>query len=349
MFGDTPNTSIKTKKRLMTFVIVWLTLFFGLRWECGTDWDQYYWIFKEVSWGNFLNMNRYGDQNVEPLFAFVNVFLKTIGMGSYTFYLLVTNAIRFTLMAYASFKLSKYPLVTFFGFLSVQYYFPTRNPYATAIFMAAYIFIVNKDLRKYIYTWLAACAVHISSVMVVPIYWLYGFRIKYLYQVAIYVGSILLERLLTGYLQTLSVLLSVGSATFSDKVETYTQAFREEGSRSLIQYALPLFFLTLFEYARKKTRFETETEQKRFDFYVVCYLIALCIINVLQPTMPDLTRYAEFVNTWPLLIPFVLNIKPKYRKAIVCVVLAYYVYRLNNSINLGEYKDLFIPYHSIFD
>lgn len=63
-----------------------------------------------------MNFNRYGEQNLEIGFAFVNILLKSIGLGSYTFYLLVTNLCRFLLIAYVSFKLSKYPIVTFLAF-----------------------------------------------------------------------------------------------------------------------------------------------------------------------------------------------------------------------------------------
>lgn len=346
MLWDRPSISKKTKKRLMTFNIVWLTCFFGFRWDCGTDWNQYYGIFEDVQWNNFYNLNRYGNQNVEIGFAFVNVLCKSL--GTYTFYLLVSNAARFLCMAYASFKLSKYPIITFFGFQSIQYFFPTRNPFATAIFYLAFIFIVNKKFRNYIYTWVCACSIHISSIIVLPTYWLYGYRIKFIYQIIIYLSSILLEKVITQFIQTYAVVYSFGFATLSEKVETYSQAFREEGSRSLLQYAFPLFFLSLFEYVRKKGTFVNDQETKNFDFYVIVYLISLIIVTIFQNTMSDLTRYSEFFYTWPLLMPFVLKYFKKYRTIIIISIISYYIYRLNNSINYNYYRDLFIPYRSIF-
>ena len=119
MFADSSRISIQKKKIILFFDIVVLTLFFGLRWQCGTDWWQYYNVFRYVTWSNFYCLNRYGDQNMEIGFAFVNVLLKQF--GNYTFYLIVTNFIRFVLMAYVSITLSKTPIVTFFGFLSLQF------------------------------------------------------------------------------------------------------------------------------------------------------------------------------------------------------------------------------------
>ena len=347
MFLDGPRTSYNTKRGLMLFVIIWLTLFFGLRWDLGPDWDQYYNIFKSVKWENFYKLNRYGEQNVEIGFAFVNILLKSIGNGSYTFYLIVTNALRFLAMAYASFKLSKYPIVTFFGLLSLQFFFPTRNPFATTIFYVALIYIVNKKAIKYLFTWLFACSIHVSSIIVGPLYWLYGIRLKFIYQLLIYFGSIILEKVLTGLIQQYAFLFALGSATFTEKLDTYSSAFREETSRSIIQYFLPLFFLIIFEYVRSKIKWKL-SDLKKFDFFVVCYLLSLVIINVLQNTMVDLTRFNEFVNAWAFIIPFVLLYFKKQRLIIITIIFLYYLYRLNNQINYAFYRELFIPYRSIF-
>lgn len=346
ILGDCLKISLNAKKIIMAFDIIWLTLFFGLRWECGTDWVQYYNIFDLVSWDNFYNFHRYGEQNVEVGFAFVNVLLKTIGMGSYTFYLLVTNLIRFILMAYTSFKLSKYPIVTFFGFLSLQYFFPTRNPFATALFFVAFVFILDRKIKPYILWWLSACSIHISSVVMVPLYWLYGLRLSYIWQILIYFVSIAFERIFASYIKLAALYMNFGSGTFTEKVEAYTHVDSYDGSRSFIQYALPLFFLTLFAFIRKRI-FLNKIELKKYDFYVVCYLLSLVILNIFQYSLPDLTRYCEFINTWPLLIPFVVQYFKKFRFMVVFIIIAYYTYRLNNSINYNEYREMFIPYNSI--
>lgn len=351
MFFDTPKMNTKQKKMLMGVVIFWLTLFFGLRWDCGTDWDQYYGIFKGVSWDNFIHMNRYGgdsNENVEVGFAFVNIFLKTIGFGSYTFYLLITNLGRFWLMAALSFKLSRYPIVTFFGFLSLQYFFPTRNPFATAIYFFGFIYIVSREFRKYFMVFIAACSVHISSILMFFTYWLYGRHLKYWIQIGIYLATIAIATVLSGFIEQYAMAFAIGSATFDDKLETYSQSFREiEQTRSYVQYALPIFFLTIFEYVRRKLNFKGKNAVT-YDFYVICYLIGICMWNILQQTLPDLCRYVEFINTWPILMGFVMWHFRRFHIPLVCILIAYYTYRLNNSINLGLYHDLFIPYRSVF-
>ena len=348
MFFDRKNVSIKTKKQIMTFVIIILTLFFGLRWECGTDWEQYYNYFTGVEWNNFYNYNRYGDETLEIGFSFINLILKTISFETYTFYLIITNLARFLLIAFVSFKLSKFPIISFFGFLSLQYMFPTRHPFATAIYMVGFIFILNRDLRKYIYTWLLACSIHISSILVAPLYFLYGIRLKFIWQILFYIGTVVLANLLNEYLQAIGLLLSFGSGIIDEKIATYTQAFREiDQTRGLISIMLPLFFLCIFEYTRRKTKFSTKGA-KDFNFMIICYLLATGIWNIFSNSMPDLCRYVEFINTWPLLIPIFINRYYKYFYIIVLFLFAYYLYRMNNTINLGEYHDLFIPYHSVF-
>lgn len=348
MFFDRPTVSVSVKKKIMSFCIVILTLFFGLRWQCGTDWDQYYEHFKNVNWENFWRFYRYGNQNLEVGFAFVNVFLKTLGDGSYTFYLLITNLCRFLLIAYTSFKLSKYPIITFFGFLSLQYMFPTRNPYATALFFIGFVFIKNKEFRKYVVTWIGACSIHISSLVVFPIYFLRGKRLKFKYQILIYVSTILFAALFSSILQEIGASITLGYGTIDDKIEVYSQAFREsETTRGFVSKVIPLFFLCLFEYVRRHT-YMKDGEKTFYDFMVICYIIATGIWNLLMDTMPDLCRYVEFINTWPLLFPYVLAKYRKYFGIIVVFLFCYYLYRMNNTIGLGLYRDLFVPYKSIY-
>lgn len=350
MFFDRPSVSRKDKKRIMAVIILVLTLFFGLRWKCGTDWEQYYWIFREVTWKNFYNLSRYGDQNVEIGFTFVNVLLKTIGMGSYTFYLLATNLARFILIAYTSFKLSKYPIISFFSFMSLQYMFPTRNPYATAIFFVGFIFIAKYEFKNYILTWLGACSIHISSLLVFPMYFLRRIRLNLPLQITLYLSSILLATLLSGILEQYGALLSFGFGTVDEKIEVYTRSFRDiDATRGVVSMALPLFFICLFEYVRKKTVMQKQ-ELQNYDFWVLCYIIATSLWNILSDSLPDLCRYVEFINTWPLLIPFVINkYRQKYFGLMVILLIAYFTYRLNNSINHSVYRDVFIPYRSTFD
>ena len=354
MFGDYPGNSLRKKKILLGFDIIVLTLFFGLRWKCGTDWDQYYGIFKEVSWNNFFNMDRYGgssDQNVEIGFAFVNVLLKTIGLGNYTFYLIITNLCRFLLMAYVSFKLSKTPIISFFGFLSLQYMFPTRNPYATAIFFVAFIYILKRNILKYILVWIGAVAIHVSSIIVFPVYFLYGYRLKFVWQIIAYCSTAFFATAFSEALQTWGTLISLGYATIDDKIATYTEAFREiDSTRGFISMALPICFLCLFEWVRNKKKHYMSGQQLRsYDFFIICYIIATGLWNLLSNSMPDLCRYVEFINTWPLLIPFSIISFKRYFPLIVLILIAYYLYRMNNTINLGAYHDLFVPYRWIFD
>lgn len=353
MFGDRPNNSLRTKKRLLGFSIIVLTLFFGLRWKCGTDWTQYYEIFRYAKWDNFLNMNRYGSdgQNVELGFAFINVFLKSLGLGSYTFYLLITNLLRFILMAYVSIKLSKTPIISFFGFLSLQYLFPTRNPYATAVYFVAFVFILNRSFWKYVAVWLGAVSIHVSSIIVFPLYYLYGLRLKFVWQMIVYGLTIVMATVFSKALQSVGSAIAVGYATIDEKIATYTQIFREtESSRGVISMALPVFFLALFEWIRTvNERHMTEKELKNFDFLVICYIIATGLWNLLMNSMPDLCRYVEFINTWPLLIPYVIVRYKKYFPLIVTLLILYYLYRMNNTINLGLYRSALVPYRWIFD
>lgn len=86
-----------TQKMVMIFWIIILTLFRGLRWDCGTDWDWYESSFYELDFDNFykyVTIER-EDGNIKMLeagWALLMVISKYI-YAHYSIFLLVSNAV----------------------------------------------------------------------------------------------------------------------------------------------------------------------------------------------------------------------------------------------------------------
>ena len=79
---------ITDKQRKLFFLITCLVLFFlsFVRWETGTDWDEYISMFERYSWEN--------TEMSEPLFAFLSLVSKDL-FSYYTFFLLIQAIIIF--------------------------------------------------------------------------------------------------------------------------------------------------------------------------------------------------------------------------------------------------------------
>jgi hypothetical protein len=345
IFFDRKSVSLRKKKVVVGLNIIILSLFFGLRWECGTDWQQYYDCFKYARWNNIFSYYRYGDQYMEPGFMFVNVFLKTI-CNSYTFYLLITNFVRFLIHAYISFKLSKYPILTFVFLLTIQFLFPTRNPFAVSILLIAHYYIIQRKIVPYLLTILLACSIHISSIIFLPVYFLYNVRLNFFIQLSIYSLSIILASTIPAIVGDIGVYFAFMGDDFYQKTVTYTSLDRDVGlTRAIYSYILPLFFLSLYNYVKQKE--PDPLVKKKMNYYLNNYVLSVSLLNIFVVSLSDLTRFAQMLDMSPFLIPFVVQYFKRYQFLIYIILVLYFFYRWHVSIVGAVYKDALIPYKSI--
>ena len=135
---------------VITFVFVF-TLFRGLRWRIGTDWQQYYEIFNYSTWNNIFTYDRgsgYGGI-MEFGYMFLNIATKSI-IDDYSFFLLVFNFIILYLYYKFSFKNSPYPILTFITILFCSNFFPVRQNLAIAIILWGYTSQVSDlEIRQF--------------------------------------------------------------------------------------------------------------------------------------------------------------------------------------------------------
>ena len=120
---DTAKIALNKKINILLGLVCLFTLFRGLRWEVGTDWEQYLNIFLYSEWSNIFSLKRELDDIMEPGYIVLNVLVKTLG-GGYTSFLLLTNFI----ILYSYFRLvvkcRYYPIYSFASILlSVGFFF----------------------------------------------------------------------------------------------------------------------------------------------------------------------------------------------------------------------------------
>ena len=66
--------------KIVWFWIIFFTLFRGLRWGVGTDWEQYLDVFSIADWSNIFSLQRYEyrDDVMDFGYMILNVVVKSI-------------------------------------------------------------------------------------------------------------------------------------------------------------------------------------------------------------------------------------------------------------------------------
>lgn len=344
----------QTKKLVLYFNVLILSLFSGLRWDCGSDWNQYYTCFVTIKSSEMFHYYRYGNQYFEPLFSFMNFGFKYIfGKGAFSILLLFSSFLRYGVWAYVFKRICPYPLIAFAAFLSVDMGFPTaRTAVAYALILLSYIFITERNLKKYLCCVLCAFLIHKSTIIFLPMYWIYGrIKMKLAYSLIAYVASISFSVIADKYLPGVGAMLSAyaGDDSMSEQIETYTSwQTNESVAKSLSAYVLSFFWLLLFYWQRTKVKF-SKTENDKYDFYLFTYTLSLCLTTAFSLFFTDLTRMALLFNTWAFLISYTFIPLRKMRYIIATILIIFLFYRLNTQIFNSMYKEYYIPYKSILD
>lgn len=82
----------KSRNALLNLMILVLTLFRGLRWNTGTDWEQFLEVFQYVDEDSALVFIRNTGEILEPGYTFLNYLVKCI-FDHYTAFLLISKVV----------------------------------------------------------------------------------------------------------------------------------------------------------------------------------------------------------------------------------------------------------------
>jgi hypothetical protein len=352
-FLDIKPISLEKKKYIIYFWVVVFTLFRGLRWDCGTDWDQFYLTFLEADWNNIFSFDRGYGELLEPGYVFFNVLIKFIG-GNYTTYLLASNF--FVMFAYAQFSLkySRYPIMSLITIMSLGLIFPVRQTLAAAIILFGYQYIVNRDFLKFSITVLIAALIHTSSVVVVPLYFVYNrIQLKIWSIIAVFIGSLVLGNYMSQIMLVILNLFSFLGEIFTYRLEIYvnvvTHTMGSDFRNKSYSHLIVGFIFVVFFYINKKNN---KINYSNYNSWLNMYILAIAISNLFFTYMRDLDRIREYfiLISAPLLAYLVgqSGEKNKYLRCVFYVFFILFMYTRLFSSLFGVYKHLLIPYKSIF-
>lgn len=345
------NNNVKTKRGVIILWCVFFTLFGGLRWNVGNDWDQYLSHFEYVKWNNIFNYDRYGDgaQTLEPGFLFLNILLKSI-FGKFYFYnLLIVGFLEFTFYKFSNKHLPEHPVLLYCLIHTALVYFPVRAGLALGVCYWVYQYIKERKLKNFIITVIIASLIHQQSIVLLPFYWIGYIRLNWKICIGICMVSLSAGYLLQDYVMPIALLLG---GSIENKLSIYTEWQTLEDSNLNYSTAIMYFvYLLLFLYVRKLTN-----SQKDFWYNTIlnCYIVFISIYFAFINGMSDLVRIQDvFVPAYYILYATMVVSICKYKKGLISIIFVSFLlaYNVRQLPRIGGIftKKTCVPYTTIFD
>lgn len=341
------NFGKKFGKKLLPLLFLIFLALGTLRWERGTDWNSYLYLFKNVN-------APYYKEVYESLFYLLNVIVNNFSKD-YTIMLFVQSLI-INILIYSNIK--KYsisPVFSTFIWFAVFFggIFFVRQTIAIAILFFSLRFIVERKIWLFMIMVIIAGNFHRSAYIFILSYFIYNLNLTRKFFIIALVSSFVFSSFAIGHLLTFFSGFDFGQ--FSERTEIYatdgkTNITYGSSYSSLetmyrgISYRIVILLVTLIFYYK--------LYQKDIFFRGVynIYFLGLIMFILFVPVSVALIRFSSYFEIFQVfLFPYLIyQYRNKiYNNAILLVCIIYFAIRLDS--NITAYKDLYIPYKSIFN
>lgn len=318
-----------------------------LRWETGTDWDNY------LSYYNAIPSYALGDWYMEYGYSFVNYFVKVV-FDKYTILLAILALMLYAAMGITIYRYSVFPILSLaiWVAMSLGDMFFVRNTIAIALAVFSVRYIVERDIMKFLLVILVAMLFHRTALVFLPAYFVYSMKLSRVtlilgIGITLIIGLFFSEMFVSGigkllggaFEEKIKTYVSVGiDATYGSAYSSTTVLLRGAVNRSLILVVLLIWM--------NKERQEDSLLNGFINFYV----LGLLLFFVTVPLSTAMGRIPAYYNVFQMfLFPYILLLSKDRKNQIILYLLIgiYFLVRLHGVI--GNYRDAYIPYKSIFD
>lgn len=327
------------------FIISVIFLLSMLRWENGTDWASYFNYFNSV--GKNLNTGYMEIGYTLLCYLGYNYLNYTLFLGIIGFLSIVPVAIRIK-------EYSHFPLLALLIWFSTSFahMFPVRQTVAVSLFIFSWKYIQNRRLFPFICIIAAASTFHLPVLITLPIYFIWNKYIPAKIFISIILGlfflSIISNNIFSNFFYSLG---NIGNSYIEDKINAYMDNSDETfGSvyspfqvlvRGCINRSF-YFFLPLMLLNEKRK--ENSVMNAVFNMYFYSFSLFL-IVTPLSMALGRLTSYTDISQLFLLPFLFTLKMNKKNTILIITIIVLYLSLRFNGVVS--NYKDLYIPYHSV--
>jgi hypothetical protein len=338
---------LKNKKVSNILVIGYglIFIFFaGIRWETGTDWENYVFAFYVIN-----NNPKLGNSGYE-FFYEIFVYLSSFLVKKYTFILFTTATTIYLFTLSSVKKYSPYPIFSFLLLLSYSINssgFGYRQDLAIAIAFFSFYFIIKNQLFLFIVTIFIANLFHQSALIFFPSYWIAKINWN--------TKKILLAILLLSFIYFISNkfsdLASIYSDTAAYKVSSYTELDEDQKTMGkgdqitlLIQglaNRLVIIIPAIIMIYKHKDNFIYKGVFNLFLFGIALYII----FTPLGVVFLRFTRYFDIFHI--LLVPLTVYFSRRYLKLfLILFYLLFCIFKFTTV--LMNDKNIYVPYKTIF-
>lgn len=335
----------KDKKYTIDFKLVaWyvseliLILVAAFRYDVGQDYMYTYVpYFNGVLWGS-------PNENIEFGFFLLNKLVQLFTQD-YAGIFILCSVIFFHYVYKAIREQSPMPTLSIFLLVSTTYYFiflnAMRQMLVVAIFFYCIKFIKTRNLKKFLIYMLIASTIHTSALILIPLYFLYGLKLRPLKAIIITVVALGIKPLIT------KLVLTILNFT---KYSYYIDSRFDTNEMGYIVLAINIcIILFALIYYKKSRNSEDEKELKNYSFYCILQLIST-IIAWYNNAIPLLNRVRwgtgiSIIILIPLILKREKNTKLRllYLFLIVLLYSAYSIYTIgfNNANSVLPYMTIF--------
>lgn len=306
----------------------------ALRGQVGTDWVIYNAYYYEISNG--------GREFSEPLFNLLNKALYILSTDS-TLLFATVALITLSLFFMGIFQNSEmipYSILLFF--LTGKYFSSLnqiRQMLAMSIFFFAWRFIREKRPVRYFICILIACLIHTSSVIYIPLYFLY--RIQY--------SSKRLIKISIGYCLALPLIFVCAPILVRlTRFAWYLDSRFAQNNFDLIGFAISFLIALLHLWLLRRQ--ESEKIDKELGFMTMIS-VGSCLLYFLTSSLPQVTRIAEAYSVIQILsIPNLAQGERNMyiRRTVLLGVALLFACKLIYNVYSTQWWYGVLPYHTFF-
>lgn len=331
-------------KRLFFYLIsiFFILAFSGLRWNTGTDWDNYFEYFQ-----NQENVHLF-----EPGYVSLVKFSKLL-YNNYTFFLILFSTIILVFFGKANYELSPYPIFSVFIFISLVLPFWVRQSFSLAILFFGFYCLTIDNKKLFVIFILLASLFHYSAFIALPLIFFYDSYLSLKRVFILLISAVIISKLnlLSLTLDSLIQLLGFTEYFGIIKFSTYltSETINDNinyGLRNLVSMVNIFAYVALFLFFRNRLN----KNKVVFNIFLNIYLFG-AIINLLSMGDVDtLRRFSMFFSIAPvILFPILIqNLKDKFLKITFVLVITVISFGRYYG-NLTSYWSEYYPYISTFN
>lgn len=290
----------------------------GFRWDVGIDWMSYYESFSDDINGNGNPLR------LEPINLGMNIILRSFGYFDSRYWIWIMAIVTLFFTSKAIYLYSPSPLKSFILFIFMGFFFDSLNTVrqfcAVAISLYSWQYIIAGNFKSFIKWLVIAMLLHLSSVVVIPAYFLTKYSIKKNFLSFLIISGIFLSPISTKVAQFVVLHLPFKTAYADSEFIKY--AVGSGNIFSYIRMLFPLFMLIYLKSVWKKI-----AKDKFSNFILSMSTIGMWML-VAFPTSQLVIRMSYYYEiAMIILIPLILRckeIKLINRKILWALTLIYY-------------------------